>query len=126
MDRQKLEPLKPHVNIETIGHNGHGKTTLTAAILATLVTYLRVSLKEKARGITITPAHILQIEYETESRRYQDVRCRDHVDYLKNVFAGAVQVMDRVILVVSAAEKMGSCQKHKSKFYSQSKLECHI
>merc|ERR1712194_370186 len=103
------ERLKPHVNIGTIGHVDHGKTTLTAAISATLAIYSGtkkdISLidsapEEKARGITINTAHV---EYETETRHYAHVDCPGHADYVKNMITGAAQ-MDGAILVVSAAD----------------------
>merc|ERR1712153_213492 len=107
--REKFERLKPHVNIGTIGHVDHGKTTLTAAISATLAIYSGtkkdISLidsapEEKARGITINTAHV---EYETETRHYAHVDCPGHADYVKNMITGAAQ-MDGGILVVSAAD----------------------
>jgi elongation factor Tu len=109
MAREKFERLKPHVNIGTIGHVDHGKTTLTAAISATLAIYSGtkkdISLidsapEEKARGITINTAHV---EYETETRHYAHVDCPGHADYVKNMITGAAQ-MDGGILVVSAAD----------------------
>lgn len=110
MAREKFERSKPHVNIGTIGHVDHGKTTLTAAITATLSTLGNALLKnyadidaapeEKARGITINTAHV---EYETENRHYAHVDCPGHADYVKNMITGAAQ-MDGAILVVSAAD----------------------
>jgi len=110
MAREKFERSKPHVNIGTIGHVDHGKTTLTAAITATLSTLGNATLKkyddidaapeEKARGITINTAHV---EYETENRHYAHVDCPGHADYVKNMITGAAQ-MDGAILVVSAAD----------------------
>ena len=110
MAREKFERSKPHVNIGTIGHVDHGKTTLTAAITATLSTIGNAELKgyadidaapeEKARGITINTAHV---EYETETRHYAHVDCPGHADYVKNMITGAAQ-MDGAILVVSAAD----------------------
>ena len=110
MAREKFERTKPHVNIGTIGHVDHGKTTLTAAISATLAVYNEALAKkfdeidsapeEKARGITINTAHV---EYETESRHYAHVDCPGHADYVKNMITGAAQ-MDGGILVVSAAD----------------------
>jgi elongation factor Tu len=102
---------KPHINIGTIGHVDHGKTTLTAAILAVLrsrggaasnkgVDDLDKSPESKARGITISTAHV---EYETEARHYAHVDCPGHADYVKNMITGAAQ-MDGAILVVSAAD----------------------
>jgi len=110
MAREKFERSKPHVNIGTIGHVDHGKTTLTAAITATLSLGGNAELKnyadidaapeEKARGITINTAHV---EYETETRHYSHVDCPGHADYVKNMITGAAQ-MDGAILVVSAAD----------------------
>jgi|TARA_B110001469_G_scaffold20621_1_gene21411 elongation factor Tu len=110
MAREKFERSKPHVNIGTIGHVDHGKTTLTAAITATLSTLGNSVLKkyddidaapeEKARGITINTAHV---EYETVDRHYAHVDCPGHADYVKNMITGAAQ-MDGAILVVSAAD----------------------
>ena len=110
MARSKFERTKPHINIGTIGHVDHGKTTLTAAITATLSTIGNATFKkyedidaapeERARGITINTAHV---EYETESRHYAHVDCPGHADYVKNMITGAAQ-MDGAILVVSAAD----------------------
>jgi elongation factor Tu len=110
MAREKFERNKPHVNIGTIGHVDHGKTTLTAAITATLSLGTGVVSKrydeidaapeERARGITINTAHV---EYETENRHYAHVDCPGHADYVKNMITGAAQ-MDGAILVVSAAD----------------------
>jgi len=110
MARDKFERNKPHINIGTIGHVDHGKTTLTAAITATLSTLGGATLKryedidaapeERARGITINTAHV---EYETEIRHYAHVDCPGHADYVKNMITGAAQ-MDGAILVVSATD----------------------
>ena len=111
MAREKFERTKPHVNIGTIGHVDHGKTTLTAAITATLALgNSNVAVKayedidgapeERARGITINTAHV---EYETDNRHYAHVDCPGHADYVKNMITGAAQ-MDGAILVVSAAD----------------------
>lgn len=110
MAREKFERKKAHINIGTIGHVDHGKTTLTAAITATLSTLGKAVLKkyedidaapeERARGITINTAHV---EYETENRHYAHVDCPGHADYVKNMITGAAQ-MDGAILVVSAAD----------------------
>jgi elongation factor Tu len=110
MARGKFERKKPHVNIGTIGHVDHGKTTLTAAITITLAASGRSSGKkydeidsapeEKARGITINTAHV---EYETEKRHYAHVDCPGHADYVKNMITGAAQI-DGAILVVSGAD----------------------
>jgi len=110
MIREKFDRIKPHVNIETIGHVDHGKTTLTAAITAVLSlngnaifkSYADIDAapEERARGITINTAHI---EYETNKRHYAHVDCPGHADYVKNMITGAAQ-MDGAILVVSAAD----------------------
>ncbi len=110
MAKEKFDRSKPHVNIGTIGHVDHGKTTLTAAISAVLATKGLAELKdydgidnapeEKERGITIATSHI---EYETENRHYAHVDCPGHADYVKNMITGAAQ-MDGAILVVSAAD----------------------
>ncbi len=110
MAREKFERKKPHVNIGTIGHVDHGKTTLTAAITMTLAAAggakarkyedIDAAPEEKARGITINTAHV---EYETENRHYAHVDCPGHADYVKNMITGAAQ-MDGAILVVSAAD----------------------
>jgi len=110
MAKQKFERTKPHVNVGTIGHVDHGKTTLTAAITSVLATKGLATKKdydqidgapeEKARGITINAAHV---EYETLSRHYAHVDCPGHADYVKNMITGAAQ-MDGAILVVSAAD----------------------
>eukprot|EP00218_Dolichomastix_sp_CCMP3274_P015946 CAMPEP_0170151682 /NCGR_PEP_ID=MMETSP0033_2-20121228/50251_1 /TAXON_ID=195969 /ORGANISM="Dolichomastix tenuilepis, Strain CCMP3274" /LENGTH=405 /DNA_ID=CAMNT_0010388783 /DNA_START=167 /DNA_END=1380 /DNA_ORIENTATION=+ len=110
MAREKFERTKPHVNIGTIGHVDHGKTTLTAAITMALSVAGGGSAKnyedidsapeEKARGITINTAHV---EYETENRHYAHVDCPGHADYVKNMITGAAQ-MDGAILVVSGAD----------------------
>ena len=110
MAKEKFDRSKPHVNIGTIGHVDHGKTTLTAAISMTLAELSGAGVKsyadidsapeEKARGITINTAHI---EYETEKRHYAHVDCPGHADYVKNMITGAAQ-MDGAILVVSAAD----------------------
>ena len=110
MAREKFERTKPHVNIGTIGHVDHGKTTLTAAITATLSLEGGSAIKdyadidgapeERARGITINTAHV---EYETQNRHYAHVDCPGHADYVKNMITGAAQ-MDGGILVVSAAD----------------------
>ena len=110
MAKQKFERTKPHVNIGTIGHVDHGKTTLTAAITMALsqqgqaaaMRYDEIDKapEEKARGITINTAHV---EYETDHRHYAHVDCPGHADYVKNMITGAAQ-MDGAILVVSAAD----------------------
>jgi elongation factor Tu len=110
MSKAKFERTKPHVNVGTIGHVDHGKTTLTAAItevqakkgLAEYVPFDQIDKapEEKARGITIATAHV---EYETDKRHYAHVDCPGHADYVKNMITGAAQ-MDGAILVVSAAD----------------------
>jgi len=110
MAKSKFERTKPHVNVGTIGHVDHGKTTLTAAITSVLSKKFGGEAKaydqidnapeEKARGITINTSHV---EYETEKRHYAHVDCPGHADYIKNMITGAAQ-MDGAILVVSAAD----------------------
>ncbi|HKF79687.1 MAG TPA: elongation factor Tu [Thermoleophilaceae bacterium] len=110
MSKEKFERNKPHVNVGTIGHIDHGKTTLTAAITKVLARKIGGQAKsfeeidnapeEKARGITIATSHV---EYETENRHYAHVDCPGHADYIKNMITGAAQ-MDGAILVVSAAD----------------------
>ena len=110
MGKAKFERNKPHVNVGTIGHVDHGKTTLTAAITMVLSKYgnaeamrydqIDKAPEEKARGITINTAHV---EYQTEKRHYAHVDCPGHADYVKNMITGAAQ-MDGAILVVSAAD----------------------
>jgi elongation factor Tu len=110
MAKGKFERTKPHVNVGTIGHVDHGKTTLTAAITTVLSSkfggeakaydQIDAAPEEKARGITINTAHV---EYETASRHYAHVDCPGHADYVKNMITGAAQ-MDGAILVVSAAD----------------------
>jgi len=110
MSKEKFERTKPHVNIGTIGHVDHGKTTLTAAITKVLAEKGQADFKdygdidgapeERERGITIATAHV---EYETDARHYAHVDCPGHADYVKNMITGAAQ-MDGAILVVSAAD----------------------
>src|SRR5881398_430904 len=110
MAKEKFERDKPHVNVGTIGHVDHGKTTLTAAITKVLAdTYggkamnfdeIDKAPEEKARGITIATSHV---EYESEKRHYAHVDCPGHADYVKNMITGAAQ-MDGAILVVSATD----------------------
>ncbi|MGA2717038.1 MAG: GTP-binding protein, partial [Bryobacteraceae bacterium] len=111
MGKEKFDRSKPHVNIGTIGHIDHGKTTLTAAITKVLAKHNpKVSFRsfdsidnapeEKARGITIAASHV---EYETAKRHYAHVDCPGHADYIKNMITGAAQ-MDGAILVVAATD----------------------
>ena len=110
MAKEKFERTKPHLNIGTIGHVDHGKTTLTAAITSVLANYGGAEVRdfasidnapeEQERGITIATSHV---EYETEQRHYAHVDCPGHADYVKNMITGAAQ-MDGAILVVSAAD----------------------
>src|ERR1051326_3319276 len=111
MSKEKFDRSKPHVNIGTIGHVDHGKTTLTAAITKVLaknnpkvqfvaVDQIDKAPEEKARGITISIAHV---EYETENRHYAHVDCPGHADYIKNMITGAAQ-MDGASLVVAATD----------------------
>ena len=119
MAKQKFERTKPHVNIGTIGHVDHGKTTLTAAITMVLSTFgeaqamrydeIDKAPEEKARGITINTAHV---EYETEKRHYAHVDCPGHADYVKNMITGAAQ-MDGAILVIAASDgPMAQTREH--------------
>ena len=110
MSKQKFERKKPHLNIGTIGHVDHGKTTLTAAITKVLAKQGKAQFmaydqidkapEERERGVTINIAHV---EYETDKRHYAHVDCPGHADYIKNMITGAAQ-MDGAILVVSAAD----------------------
>ena len=110
MAKEKFERNKPHLNVGTIGHVDHGKTTLTAAITKVLADEGKAQFtafdeidkapEEKERGITIATAHV---EYETDARHYAHVDCPGHADYIKNMITGAAQ-MDGGILVVSAAD----------------------
>src|SRR5271169_3897480 len=110
MAKGKFERTKPHVNVGTIGHVDHGKTTLTAAITSVMAAkfggeakaydQIDAAPEEKARGITINTAHV---EYETAKRHYAHVDCPGHADYVKNMITGAAQ-MDGAVLVVSAAD----------------------
>ena len=119
MAKQKFERTKPHVNIGTIGHVDHGKTTLTAAITKWLSLQGKAQFEaydsidkapeEKARGITINTAHV---EYETEKRHYAHVDCPGHADYIKNMITGAAQ-MDGAILVIAASDgPMAQTREH--------------
>ena len=111
MAKEKFDRSKPHVNVGTIGHIDHGKTTLTAAITKVLPKHnpkiafrsfdsIDNAPEEKARGITIATAHV---EYETKNRHYAHVDCPGHADYIKNMITGAAQ-MDGAILVVAATD----------------------
>ena len=110
MSKEKFERTKPHVNVGTIGHVDHGKTTLTAALTKVQAEAMGGEFKaydqidnapeERARGITIATAHV---EYESDSRHYAHVDCPGHADYVKNMITGAAQ-MDGAILVCSAAD----------------------
>ena len=110
MSKEKFERTKPHVNVGTIGHVDHGKTTLTAALTKVLSAQFGGEIKsfdqidnapeERERGITIATAHV---EYETGNRHYAHVDCPGHADYVKNMITGAAQ-MDGAVLVVSAAD----------------------
>ena len=110
MSKEKFDRSKPHVNIGTIGHVDHGKTTLTAAITKVMADAGRADFsaydqidkapEERERGITISTAHV---EYETENRHYAHVDCPGHADYIKNMITGAAQ-MDGAILVVNCAD----------------------
>ena len=119
MAKQKFERTKPHVNIGTIGHVDHGKTTLTAAITKTLAmkgfaqfedySMIDKAPEERERGITINTAHV---EYETEKRHYAHVDCPGHADYIKNMITGAAQ-MDGAILVIAATDgPMAQTKEH--------------
>ncbi len=119
MAKEKFSRTKPHVNIGTIGHVDHGKTTLTAAITAVLANkglaekrgYDQIdnAPEEKARGITINTSHV---EYETSTRHYAHVDCPGHADYVKNMITGAAQ-MDGAILVIAATDgPMAQTREH--------------
>ena len=119
MAKEKFERNKPHVNIGTIGHVDHGKTTLTAAITAVLAVTNGAELmdydqidnapEERERGITIATSHV---EYETDSRHYAHVDCPGHADYVKNMITGAAQ-MDAAILIVAATDgPMAQTREH--------------
>ena len=110
MSKETFVRTKPHVNVGTIGHVDHGKTTLTAALTKVMAEKMGGAVKafdeidnapeEKARGITISTSHV---EYESDTRHYEHVDCPGHADYVKNMITGAAQ-MDGAILVVSAAD----------------------
>ena len=126
MAKEKFERKKPHVNIGTIGHVDHGKTTLTAAITKVMNLVHGGEVKtfdeidkapeEKARGITISTSHV---EYESDIRHYAHVDCPGHADYVKNMITGAAQ-MDGAILVVAAL--MVLCLKQESTSFLQTRL----
>ncbi len=118
MAKKKFERTKPHVNVGTIGHVDHGKTTLTSALtkyqslrgMAEKMDFDQIDKapEEKERGLTIAIAHV---EYETEKRHYAHIDCPGHADYIKNMITGAAQ-MDGAILVV--AQLMVRCRRHAS------------
>ena len=127
MAKAKFERSKPHVNIGTIGHVDHGKTTLTAAITKTLfdryhlgeaVDFANIDKapEERERGITISTAHV---EYETPNRHYAHVDCPGHADYVKNMITGAAQ-MDGAILFVQ--QLMDQCHRQENIYYYQDRL----
>ena len=128
MSREKFERTKPHVNIGTIGHVDHGKTTLTAAltkVMAELHGGRSLALdqidrtpEERDRGITITTAHV---EYQSDTRHYAHVDCPGHADYVKNMITGAAQ-MDGAIW--SFRRPMGRCHRHASIFCSRGRWAC--
>ena len=119
MAKQKFERTKPHVNIGTIGHVDHGKTTTTAAITKYLAMFGQASFEdyasidkapeEKARGITINTAHV---EYETDKRHYAHVDCPGHADYIKNMITGAAQMDGAIIVVASTDGPMAQTKEH--------------
>jgi elongation factor Tu len=123
MAKEKFERNKPHVNVGTIGHVDHGKTTLTAAItkyFGDFKAYDEIdgAPEERARGITISTAHV---EYETENRHYAHVDCPGHADYVKNMITGAAQ-MDGAILVCRLP--MARCRRPVSTFCLLARLVC--
>ena len=128
MAKGKFERTKPHVNVGTIGHVDHGKTTLTAAMTLVLSKLFGGEAKaydqidnapeEKARGITINTAHV---EYETKNRHYAHVDCPGHADYIKNMITGAAQ-MDGAILVVW--RRTGRCRRRGSTFCWRGRWGC--
>ncbi len=119
MAKAKFERTKPHVNIGTIGHVDHGKTTLTAAITKTLamkggaefIDYANIdkALEERERGITINTAHV---EYETDSRHYAHVDCPGHADYIKNMITGAAQMDGAILVIASTDGPMAQTKEH--------------
>ena len=126
MSKEKFERTKPHVNVGTIGHVDHGKTTLTAAITKVCAEtwggeFLRLTAidnapEERERGITISTSHV---EYDSPNRHYAHVDCPGHADYVKNMITGAAQ-MDGAILVVQRL--MAPCLRHESTFCCRSRL----
>ncbi len=128
MAKGKFERTKPHVNVGTIGHVDHGKTTLTAAITTVLskkfggeakaYDQIDAAPEEKARGITINTAHV---EYETANRHYAHVDCPGHADYVKNMITGAAQ-MDGAILV--CRQRTARCRKRASTFCWRARWAC--
>src|SRR5881398_2249130 len=120
MSKEKFDRSKPHVNIGTIGHVDHGKTTLTAAITKILAKgnpkvkftpfdEIDKAPEEKARGITIATAHV---EYETKNRHYAHVDCPGHADYVKNMITGAAQMDGAILVVAAAAGPMPQTREH--------------
>ena len=133
MAKQMFNRTKPHVNIGTIGHIDHGKTTLTAAITkvlnmanpdaASYTAYDQIDKapEERARGITINTAHV---EYQTEARHYAHVDCPGHADYIKNMITGAAQ-MDGAILVIAASDgPMAQTREHIPGLLFQTHCQC--
>ena len=121
MAKEKFERSKPHVNIGTIGHVDHGKTTLTAAISAVLTNRLGGEMmdydaidnapEERERGITIATSHI---EYETETRHYAHVDCPGHADYVKNMITGAAQMDGAILVIASTAVSYTHLRAHET------------
>src|SRR5881227_1024455 len=120
MSKEKFDRSKPHVNIGTIGHVDHGKTTLTAAITKVLAKHnpkiqvrafdsIDNAPEEKARGITIATAHV---EYETAKRHYAHVDCPGHADYVKNMITGAAQMDGAVLLIAATDGPMPQTREH--------------
>ena len=119
MAKQKFERTKPHVNIGTIGHVDHGKTTLTAAITKYLAlqgyadfedySSIDKAPEEKARGITINTSHV---EYETDNRHYAHVDCPGHADYIKNMITGAAQMDGAILVIASTDGPMAQTREH--------------
>ena len=120
MSKEKFVRNKPHVNIGTIGHVDHGKTTLTAAISKVLAAAglakaraldsIDAAPEEKMRGITISIAHL---EYETDTRHYADVDCPGHADYIKNMITGAAQMDGAILVVAHPARQAGERALHR-------------